>query len=112
MKPDFSDYIIAVLFLLGDEMPHSMDQCVSDILKNCSIEFDLESGEPFILRENVYYTSIKTIIVMLEANGIVDIDDNHNTMLTLKGKKYYEKNKLEICERWRKLFMGKNKNKK
>ncbi len=104
MKPDFSDYIIAVLFQLSDGLPHSMDQCVTDILSKCDIEYDLAYMEHFLQRENVYYTSIKTTIVMLEANGIVNIDENHNAMLTRKGNKYIERNELEISERWKILY--------
>lgn len=104
MKPDFSDYIIAVLFQLGDGLPHSMDQCVTDILSKCDIEYDLTCMGHFLQRENVYYTSIKTTIVMLEANGIVSIDRNHNAMLTRKGNKYIERNEPEISERWKILY--------
>lgn len=38
---------------------------------------------------------------MLEANGIVNIDENHNATLTRKGSKYIERNELEISERWK-----------
>lgn len=103
MKPDFSDYIIAVLFQLGDGLPHSMDECVTDILDKCDIEYDLAYMGHFLQRENVYYTSVKATIVMLEANGILSIDDNHNAMLTRKGNKYVERNELEISERWKVL---------
>lgn len=41
MKPDFSDYIIAVLFELNDGLPHSMDWCVDRILDRCSIEYEI-----------------------------------------------------------------------
>lgn len=40
---------------------------------------------------------------MLEANGIVKIDNDHNAMLTRKGKRYIEMNELEIMERWKEL---------
>lgn len=104
MKPDFSDYIIAVLFQLGDGLPHSMDQCVTDILDTCDIEYNLSRMEHPLQRENIYYTSVKTTIVMLEANGIVRIDGNHNAMLTRKGNKYIERNELEISKRWKVLY--------
>ncbi|KKB51168.1 hypothetical protein HMPREF1212_01898 [Parabacteroides sp. HGS0025] len=42
----------------------------------------------FLRRENVYYTSIKTTIVMLETNGIVSIDDNHNAMYSKREQIY------------------------
>ena len=41
---------------------------------------------------------------MLEANGIVNIDENHNTTLTRKGSKYIERNELEISERGKILY--------
>lgn len=41
MKPDFSDYIIAVLFELNDGLPHSMDWCVDKILDKCCIEYEI-----------------------------------------------------------------------
>lgn len=104
MKPDFSDYIIAVLFQLGDGLPHSMDECVTDILNKCDIEYDLPFMGHFLKRDNVYYTSVKTTIVMLEANGILSIDADHKAMLTRKGNKYIEKNEHEICERWKILY--------
>lgn len=104
MKPDFSDYIIAVLFHLEDGLPHSMDECATDILDKCDIEYDLAYMEHFLHREDAYYTSVKATIVMLEANGIVSIDDNHNVMLTRKGNKYIERNDLEISERWKVLY--------
>ena len=36
MKPDFSDYIIAVLLELDDGLPHSMDQCVDGVYDTVS----------------------------------------------------------------------------
>ena len=103
MKPDFSDYIIAVLFELNDGLPHSMDWCVDRILDRCSIEYEIPLVGHYLKKEDVYYTSVKTTIVMLEANGIVKIDNDHNAMLTRKGKRYIEMNELEIMERWKEL---------
>ena len=67
MKPDFSDYIIAVLFELNDGLPHSMDWCVDRILDRCSIEYEIPLVGHYLKKEDVYYTSVKTTIVMLEA---------------------------------------------
>lgn len=41
MKPDFSDYIIAVLLELDDGLPHSMDQCVDGVYDKCDIEYEI-----------------------------------------------------------------------
>ena len=41
MKPDFSDYIIAVLLELDDGLPHSMDQCVDGVYDKCDIEYHM-----------------------------------------------------------------------
>ncbi|CAG9877154.1 MULTISPECIES: hypothetical protein [Bacteroides] len=41
---------------------------------------------------------------MLQANGIVSIDENHNAMLTRNGHKYIERNEPEISERWKILY--------
>lgn len=103
MKPDFSDYIIAVLFELDDGLPHSMDWCVDRVHDKCDIEYEIPFVGHYLKKEDVYYTSVKTTIVMLEANGIVKIDDNHNAMLTRKGMRYIEMNELEIMERWKEL---------
>ena len=115
MKPDFSDYIIAVLFELNDGLPHSMDWCVDKILDKCCIEYEISLVGHYLKKEDVYYTSVKTTIVMLEANGIVKIDNDHNAMLTRKGKRYIEMNEQEIMERWtelhdRKVLKDKRKN--
>lgn len=104
MKPDFSDYIIAVLFELSDGLPHSKDACVETILDKCFIEYRIPLVEPDFKRDVVYYTSIKTAFVMLEANGIVVVDDKHNARLTRKGKRYIEINEIEIMQRWKILF--------
>lgn len=99
MKPDFSDYIIAVLFELNDGLPHSMDWCVDRILDKCSIEYEIPLIGHYLKKEDVYYTSVKTAIVMLEANGILTIDNDHNAMLTRKGKRYIEINERELVDR-------------
>ena len=103
MKPDFSDYIIAVLLELDDGLPHSMDQCVDGVYDKCDIEYEIPLIGHYLKKEDVYYTSVKTVIVMLEANGILTIDNDHNAMLTRKGKRYIEINELEIMERWKEL---------
>ena len=92
MKPDFSDYIIAVLLELDDGLPHSMDQCVDGV-------YDIPLIGHYLKKEDVYYTSVKTAIVMLEANGILTIDNDHNAMLTRKGKRYIEINERELVDR-------------
>lgn len=107
MKPDFSDYIIAVLFELADGLPHSMDRCVDETFNQFDIEYEIPFVDPCLKKENVYYTSIKTAIVMLEANGIVTIDNDHNAMLTRKGKRYIEMNEVEIMERGKNFMIGK-----
>lgn len=107
MKPDFSDYIIAVLFELEDGLPHSIDQCVTEVLKRCDIEYDIPlMGHP-LQRKKVYNTSIKATITLLEANGIVQLDDDQRVMLTRKGKKYTEANEREMVERWDTLYQTK-----
>lgn len=78
MKPDFSDYIIAVLLELDDGLPHSMDQCVDGVYDKCDIEYEIPLIGHYLKKEDVYYTSVKTAIVMLEANGILTIDNDHN----------------------------------
>ena len=67
MKPDFSDYIIAVLLELDDGLPHSMDQCVDGVYDKCDIEYEIPLIGHYLKKEDVYYTSVKTAIVMLEA---------------------------------------------
>lgn len=41
---------------------------------------------------------------MLEANGILTIDNDHNAMLTRKGKRYIEINERELVDRWKELY--------
>ena len=66
MKPDFSDYIIAVLLELDDGLPHSMDQCVDGVYDKCDIEYEIPLIGHYLKKEDVYYTSVKTAIVMLK----------------------------------------------
>ena len=41
MKPDFSDYIIAVLLELDDGLPYSIEQCVDGVYDKCDIEYEI-----------------------------------------------------------------------
>ena len=104
MKPDFTDYIIAVSLELDDGLPHSMDQCVDGVYDKCDIEYEIPLIGHYLKKEDVYYTSVKTVIVMLEANGILTIDNDHNAMLTRKGKRYIEINERELVDRWKELY--------
>ena len=104
MKLDFSDYLIAVLLELDDGLPHSMDQCVDGVYDKCDIEYEIPLIGHYLKKEDVYYTSVKTAIVMLEANGILTIDNDHNAMLTRKGKRYIEINERELVDRWKELY--------
>ena len=56
MKPDFSDYIIAVLLELDDGLPHSMDQCVDGVYDKCDIEYEIPLIGHYLKKEDVYYT--------------------------------------------------------
>ena len=53
MKPDFSDYIIAVLLELDDGLPHSMDQCVDGVYDKCDIEYEIPLIGHYLKKEDV-----------------------------------------------------------
>ncbi|MBS6477620.1 MAG: hypothetical protein KH405_07400, partial [Firmicutes bacterium] len=70
-----------------------------DIVYTESKEKKVKAFNDYLKKEDVYYTSVKTAIVMLEANGILTIDNDHNAMLTRKGKRYIEINERELVDR-------------
>ena len=69
---------------------------VDGVYDKCDIEYEIPLIGHYLKKEDVYYTSVKTAIVMLEANGILTIDNDHNAMLTRKGKRYIEINEREL----------------
>ena len=73
-------------------LPHSMDQCVDGVYDKCDIEYEIPLIGHYLKKEDVYYTSVKTAIVMLEANGILTIDNDHN----VEGAMKYWKKALEM----------------